>query len=71
MKLKYFGHCHDYSLDYLKNAYQVKLFNKRKKGKQRMRCFNNVIEAMVKNLGKLQEPVKDRGARHTVVHKTH
>ena len=33
-----------------------------------MRCFEGIIDAMDKNLGKFQEMVRDRGAWYAEVH---
>ena len=40
----------------------------RRRGRQRMRWFNSITNSMDKNLSKLQEMVKERGAWHVAVH---
>ena len=41
---------------------------KRRKGRQRIRWLDSIINSMDMNLSKLQETVKDRGAWHAAVH---
>ena len=40
----------------------------RRRGQQRMRWLDSIIDSMGMNLSKLQEIVKDRGACHAAVH---
>ena len=40
----------------------------RRRGHQRMRWLDGIIDAMEMNLGKLQEMVRDREAWHAAVH---
>ena len=42
--------------------------DKGKRGQQRMRWFNGIIESMDMNLSKLWETVKDREAYHAADH---
>ena len=42
--------------------------DKRRRGRQRMRCLNSVIEATNMTLTKLQEAVEDRRAWRALVH---
>ena len=42
---------------------------KRRKGRQRMRWLDDIIDSMDMSLSRLQEIVKDRGAWHVVVHR--
>ena len=41
---------------------------KRRRGQQRMRWFDSIANSMDMNLSKLQEILKDRGARHAAAH---
>ena len=45
-----------------------KIDSRRRRGHQRMRWLNVIIDAMDMNLGKVQELVRDREAWHAAVH---
>ena len=47
-----------------------KIDGKRRRGWQRMRWLDSVTNSMDMNLSKLQDTVKDKGARHAAVHGT-
>ena len=66
LKLKFFGHLMQRALE--KTLILGKIESKRKRGKQRMRWFDSIINWMDLNLSKLQEIVKDRGAWCAAVH---
>ena len=62
LKLHYFGHLMGRT-DSLE-----KILMLGKKGRQRMRWLDNIIDSMDMNLIKLQETVEDRGAWCATVH---
>ena len=45
-----------------------KIESKRRRGQQRMRWLNSIIDSTDMNLSKLREIVKDRGALRATVH---
>ena len=45
-----------------------KIESRRRRGQQRKRCLDGVIDTMEMNLRKLQEIVKDREAWHAALH---
>ena len=45
-----------------------KIEGTRRKGQQRMKWLDSITDSMDMNLSKLQEIVKDRKARHAIVH---
>ena len=55
--------------DFLEKTLMLgKCEGKRRRGRQRMRCLDSVIEATNMNLTKLQEAVEDRRVWHALVH---
>ena len=61
LKLQYFGHLMLIA-DSLEKSLMLAKTEGRRRGHQRMRWLNGITEAMDRNLGKLQEMVRDRGA---------
>ena len=68
LKLWYFGHMilRDDSLG--KSLMLGKIEDKRRRGQQRMRCLDGIIDSMKMSLNKIQEIVKDRETWHAAVH---
>ena len=71
LKLQYFGHLM-WRADSLEKTLMLgKTEGGRRKGEQRMRWLDSIIESMDMNLSKLWEIVKNRGAWHAAVHGGH
>ena len=67
MKLQYFGHLmgRDNSLE--KTLMLGKIEGRRRRGRQRMRWLDDIIDSMDVSLSKLPEIVKDRKAWHAAI----
>ena len=68
LKLQYFGHLMRRTDSSEKTLILGKIEGKRKRGWQRMRWLESIIDSVDMNFSKFWETVKDRGVWHAAVH---
>ena len=67
LKLQYFGNLMQKADSLEKTLMLGKTEGKRRRGQQTMRWLDSITDSMDMDLSKLQETVKDRGARQAAV----
>ena len=68
LKLQYSGHLMQRADSLEKTLMLGKIEGRRRRGRQRMRWLDGVIDSLDMTLSKLQEIAKDREAQHATVH---
>ena len=68
LKLQYFGHLMGRANSSAETLMLEKLKGRRRRGQQRRRWLDGIIESIDMSLSKIREMVKDREAWHPAVH---
>ena len=68
LKLQYFGHLMQ-RIDSLEKTLMLgRIGGRRRRGRQRMRCLDGIIDLMDMGLSRLRKLVMDREAWHAAIH---